>query len=93
VALDPIPQQNAVDSEPVQPRFLNHDDRIALSGPRQSLPPQYGKASRKPSMSPASTACLDILSPPPGEREGTIQIDRLSSTCVRIAAVFCVLFK
>ena len=43
VALDPLLLQNTVQPEPVQPRLLDRDDRIALLRPDLRLPPEFRK--------------------------------------------------
>jgi hypothetical protein len=47
VALDSFPHQNAVDPKSIQSGFLDDDDRIASSCPRQSLFSQFGEASQQ----------------------------------------------
>src|SRR5882757_2909268 len=47
VALDPLLLQNTVQPEPVQPRLLDRDDRIALAGPDLCLAPEFRKQRQK----------------------------------------------
>src|SRR5208282_329760 len=48
VAFDPLLLQRPVNPEPVQSRFLNDDDRIGRSGPRQRLALKLRQAFEKP---------------------------------------------
>src|SRR4051794_6780999 len=64
IALDPFRLQDAMDPEPVQPRFLDDDDGKDLPRPGAGFL-LWDKRARRAAMSPLRTACLDIFSPPP----------------------------
>ena len=85
MALDPLLLQHAVQREPVQPRLLDRNDRIALAGARQRLALQLRKLRQQRPRSPAATPCFDIFSPLPGDSEVINQVERLSSNETKIA--------
>src|SRR4051812_15274217 len=45
----------------------------------------WDKRARRAAMSALGTECFDIVSPPPGAREGMTQVERLSSRDTKIA--------
>ncbi len=49
MAFDSLGLQHAMDPEAIEPSLLNDDDRIAPSGPRLCLPPEFGKPIQQPS--------------------------------------------
>jgi hypothetical protein len=90
----PSALEDPVQSEAVQPRFLNHHDRMKPPRPRQRLLSQI----RQPGEQGGDVATLDRalrqLVASPGDSEVTSQVERLSSnetkiapSCQRIAAV------
>src|SRR3954454_347603 len=86
MALDPFPLQNPVDPEPVQPGFLDDDDRKDAPRPGAGfLPWSWNKRARRAAMSPLGTECFDIFSPLPRAREVMTQVERLSSRDTKIA--------
>src|SRR5271166_1319239 len=85
MALNSFAQQDTVDPEAIEPRFLNDDNREGFSGPRARFSPELQKRPSSAAISPADTLCFDIFSPPPGESDVTSQVDRLSSNEMNIA--------
>ena len=62
MALEPLPFQQPVKPEPVQPRLLNDDDRKDLPGLRRSLAPQLGQPPQQPRhVSPLNAALRHLL--------------------------------
>jgi hypothetical protein len=57
VALDPFLLQGAVDPEPVEPGFLNDDDRIATARPSRGLLAD----NRKTGQETGQVSCLDRM--------------------------------
>jgi hypothetical protein len=85
MALNSFAQQDTVNPEAVQPRFLNDDNREGFSGPRALLSSE--KRASSAAISPADTLCLDIFSPRPGDSDVASQVDRLSSNEINIAQI------
>jgi hypothetical protein len=83
VALDPFGLQHPVDPEAVQTGLLDDDNREVPAGPRRSLPLELGEPTQQPRH--AGTECLDIFSPPPGDRDVISQVLRDSSIETKIA--------
>jgi hypothetical protein len=93
VALDTLLLQNAVKPEPVQPRLLDRDDRMALARSRLRLALQLRKQLQEFRNITGLHAVLGHLLALPGDNDVTSQFERLSSNdtkiapnCVRIAA-------
>src|SRR6202044_3343714 len=63
MALNSFAQQETVNPEAVQPRFLNDDDWEGFSGPRARFPPELRKARQQRSDIPARHAVLGHLLP------------------------------
>ena len=87
MALDPFLLQNAVQPEPIQPRLLDRDDRIAWPVRASALRLSSANSFISPATSPAVTLCLDIFSPLPGDSDVTSQVERLSSNDAKIAPI------
>jgi hypothetical protein len=58
MALNSFTQQDTVNPEAVQPRFLNDDNREGFAGPRARFPPELRKARQQPSDIPGGHAVL-----------------------------------
>jgi hypothetical protein len=87
MALNAVLLQNTVQPEPVQPRLLDRDDRIALPVRTSALRLSSANSAKSSAVSPAATLCLDIFSPLPGDNDVTSQFERLSSSDIKIAAI------
>ena len=86
MALNSFTQQDTVNPEAVQPRFLNDDDRERFSGPRVHFPPELRNAGQQRSdIAGGHAVFCDIFSPRPGDNDVTSQVDRLSSNEMNIA--------
>src|ERR1700730_3341214 len=85
MALNSFAQQDTVNPESVQPRFLNDDDWEGVSGPRARFPPELRKARQQRSDISGDTLRLDCFSPRPGDSDVASQVDRLSSNETNIA--------
>src|SRR5215471_19725275 len=85
VALDPFRLQHPVDPKAVQTRLLDDNNREVPAGPRRSFALELGEPTQQPRHSPAGTECLDIFSPPPGDRDVISQVLRDSSSETKIA--------
>jgi hypothetical protein len=58
MALNSFTQQDTVNLEAAQPRFLNDDNREGFSGPRARFPPELRKARQQRSDIPGGRALL-----------------------------------
>ena len=85
MAFNTLLLERAMNPETVQACFLDSNDgelfARSLTGPL--CEPQ--NSINSPEMSPPGTECFDIFPPPPGEREVTSQVERLSSNETKIA--------
>ncbi|TGQ29968.1 hypothetical protein EN859_032425 [Mesorhizobium sp. M00.F.Ca.ET.216.01.1.1] len=63
VALDPFRDQAAVNPEPVQSGFLDHDQWDNPAGPAADMALQIRKALQQSGISPPRTCCVDSLDP------------------------------
>jgi hypothetical protein len=79
MALNSFAQQDTVNPEAVQPRFLNDDDREGFSVRAHAFLLSSEKRASSAAISPADTLCFDIFSPRPGDSDVASQVDRLSS--------------
>src|SRR5580704_11337595 len=61
MALNSFAQQDTVNPEAIQPRFLNDDDWEGFSGSRARFPPELRKARQQPSDIPGGHAVLGHL--------------------------------
>jgi hypothetical protein len=64
MALDPVLLQDPVDPEPVQPRFLDRDDRKDVPRPSACFLLELGQARKKSGGVTAAHRCFDIFSLP-----------------------------
>src|SRR5258707_11472066 len=58
---------------------------ISPAGPRLSLAPELGEPTQQPRHIAGRTECLDIFSPPPGDKDVISQVLRDSSSEIKIA--------
>ncbi len=85
VTLDLFTFKNTMNSEAIQTRLLNDNNRYIFPGSLKDLQPSRDRRASSAGISPADTTRFDIFSPPPGDIEVISHVDRLSSNEAKTA--------